>query len=316
MDDLTRDVRPEAPGASRPAARRPRRWPRFIIGGLVLLGLAAGGARYWLNARRFETTDDAEIDAYTTQISSRVAGQVTQLLFADNQHVEAGQTLLLIDPRDYQDRLDQVRGQQASAEATLEQARAQVSVQQAAVNQAAANVRVAEADLVLARQDYERYQRINPGAVTRQQIKSATATFHSDEAKVAASRQTVEGAQAQVRAAQAQVLAAEASLKQAEANTRAAELQLSWCNIVAPVTGMVTHRSVSAGNYVSPGQALVALVQDGRWVTANFKETQLASIRPGQAVEVTVNAVPSVVFRGQSGQLPGRHRHRVQRAAV
>jgi membrane fusion protein (multidrug efflux system) len=306
MDDVIRDVRPATPGASAPATRSPaRRWPRFVIGALVLLGVAAGGTRYWLNARHFETTDDAAIDAYTTQISSRVAGQVTKLLFADNQHVEAGQTLLLIDPRDYQARLDQVRGQQASAEATLQQARAQVSVQQAAVDQAAANVRVAEAELVMARQDYERFQKIAPGAVTRQQVEAATATFHADEAKLEAGRQTVGGARAQVQAAQAQVQAAQAALTQAEANTRAAELQLSYCTVAAPVAGIVTHRTVSAGNYVNPGQALFALVQDGRWVTANFKETQLAAIRPGQDVDLSVDAVPSVTFRGKVDSFQG-----------
>jgi membrane fusion protein (multidrug efflux system) len=271
----------------------------------VLLAVAVGGTRYWLNARHFETTDDASIDSYTTQMASRVAGQVTRLLFADNQHVEAGQVLLLIDPRDYQAKLDQVRGQQASAEATLQQAQAQVSVQQASVDQAAANVRVAEADLVQARQDYERFTKINPNAVTRQQVEAATATFHSDEAKLEARRQTVGGAQAQVRAAQAQVLAAEASLKQAEANTRAAELQLSYCTITAPVAGLLTHRTVSAGNYVNPGQALFALVQDERWVTANFKETQLADMRPGQPVDLWLDAVPSVKFHGMVDSFQG-----------
>ena len=148
MDDLLQDVRPADAGSSRPANRpRAKRWPKFALGLLVLIAASVGGGRYSLNARHFETTDDASIDSYTTQMASRVAGQVTKLLFADNQHVEAGQVLLLIDPRDYQAKLDQVRGQQASAEATVQQAQAQVSVQQAAVDQAAANVRVAEADL-------------------------------------------------------------------------------------------------------------------------------------------------------------------------
>jgi membrane fusion protein (multidrug efflux system) len=113
------------------------------------------------------------------------------------------------------------------------------------------------------------------------------------------SRQMVGGAQAQVRAAQAQVLAAQASLQQAEANTRAAELQISYCTIAAPVAGIVTHRNVSAGNYVNPGQALFALVQDDRWITANFKETQLAGIRPGQDVNLSIDAIPSTTFRGK-----------------
>jgi membrane fusion protein (multidrug efflux system) len=305
MDDLTQAARREEAGASRRTERSAKRLLGFAVGALVLVGLTVGGTLYWLNARNFESTDDAAIDAYTTQMAPRVAGQVTRLLFADNQHVEAGQVLLLIDPRDYQAKVDQARGQQASAEAMLQQARAQVAVQQAAVDQAAANVHVAEAELVQARQDYERYQKINPNAVTRQQVEAATATFHADEAKLDASRQTVGGARAALQAAQAQVQAAQATLKQAEANTRAAELQLSYCTIPAPVAGAVTHRTVSAGNYVNPGQALFALVQDDRWVTANFKETQLARIRTGQAVDLSIDAIPGVTFRGKVDSFQG-----------
>lgn len=311
MDDLTRDVR-QLPGEAsqskettpgeRRAPEKPNRWKRMLgfgIGGLVLIGLAVGGTMHWLNARHFESTDDAMINAYSTQMAPRVAGQVTKLLFADNQHVPAGQALLLIDPRDYQAKLDQARAQQAGAEASLQQAQAQVVVQQSAVDQATANTRVQEADLLQARQDYERFQKINPNAVTRQQVDAATATFHSAQAKLDAGRQTVEGARAQVRAAQAQVLAAQASMKQAEAATQMAELQLSYCSIIAPAAGIVTHRTVEAGNYVTAGQPMFALVQDERWITANFKETQLAGIRPGQDVDVTIDAAPSVRFHGR-----------------
>jgi membrane fusion protein (multidrug efflux system) len=305
MDDMIhrieqRDAGGTAPGAG--SSGKPGRVKRilgFTLGGIVLLALIVGGTLYWLNARHFESTDDAFVDAYTTQMASRVAGQVTRLLFADNQHVAAGQTLLLIDPRDYQARLDQAKAQQASADATLQQSQAQVFVQQANVDQSTANVRVAEADLLQASQDNDRFQKINPNAVTRQQIDAATATFHSAEAKMDASRKMVGGAQAQVRAAEAQVLAAQASLQQAEANTRAAELQISYCTIIAPVAGIVTHRNVSTGNYINPGQALFALVQDDRWVTANFKETQLAGIRPGQDVDLSIDAIPSWTFHGK-----------------
>ena len=305
MDNLTSDVEQTRAGASPTGGRKParsnglKRVLGLATGAIVLVALIVSGTLYWLNARHFESTDDAFVDAYSTQVAARVAGQVTKLLFADNQHVRAGEPLVLIDPRDFQAKLDQAKAQQASAEATLQQSRAQVLVQQANVDQAAANVRVSEADLLQARQDYDRFQKINPHAVTRQQIDAATATFHSAQARLEASRQTVDGAQAQVRAAQAQVLAAQASLQQAEANTQAAELQLSYCTIVAPVAGIVTHRSVDAGNYVSAGQPLFALVQDDRWVTANFKETQLASIRPGQDVDISIDAVPSVTFHGK-----------------
>jgi membrane fusion protein, multidrug efflux system len=303
MDDLTRepDVRNTRPDETRATVKRGgvKRVLGIGFAILIVLGLVIGGTLYWLAARHFETTDDAFIDSYTTQMAPRVAGQVTKLLFADNQHISAGRTLLLIDPRDYQAKLDQAKAQQASAEATLTQSQAQVAVQQASVDQANANVRVEEADLLQAKQDYDRYQTIAAGAVSRQQIEAATATFHSAQAKLEANRQMVGGAQAQLHAAQAQVLASQASVQQAEANTRTAELQLSYCTIVAPVSGVVTHRTVSAGNYVNAGQALFALVQDDRWVTANYKETQLADIRPGEEVDLAIDAAPGVTFRGK-----------------
>jgi membrane fusion protein (multidrug efflux system) len=303
MDDMTRerDVPAADRGDGRPAARRGgiKRVLGLSLGGLVMLGMIAGGTLYWLDARHFETTDDAFVDTYTTQVAPRVAGQVTRLLFADNQHVTAGETLLLIDARDYQAKLDQAKAQQASAEATLTQAQAQVFVQQANVDQANANVRVAEADMLQARQDHDRYHAITAGAVSRQQIDATDSTFHSAQAKLDASRQMVGGAQAQVRSAQAQVQAAQASVQQAIAATQTAALQLSYCTIVAPVAGIVTHRTVSAGNYVNAGQPLFALVQDDRWVTANFKETQLADIRPGQDVGLAIDAAPGVTFHGK-----------------
>ncbi|MBN8906124.1 MAG: HlyD family secretion protein, partial [Rhodospirillales bacterium] len=114
-----------------------------------------------------------------------------------------------------------------------------------------------------------------------------------------AARQAVGGARAQLAAAGAQVLAAEAQVQQADANAAAASLQLSYCTILAPVSGTIASRKVDVGNYVNPGQALFAIVQDDRWVTANFKETQLAHMRPGQDVELSIDAVPSVTFHGR-----------------
>jgi membrane fusion protein, multidrug efflux system len=304
MDDLSRDVErdrteDQSSSTQQPKSGRAKRIVGLAIGGLVLVALIVGGGLYWWENRDYESTDDAFVDAFTTQVAPRVSGQVTRLLFTDNQHVSAGQTLLLIDPSDYQAKLDQAKAQQASAAATVQQAQAQIAVQQAGVDQANANVRVAEADLLQARQDFDRFHEVNPGAVSRQQIEAATATFHSAEAKLEASRQSVTGAQAQVTAARAQAESATASLQQAEANMRTAALQLSYCSITAPVAGVVTHRTVSAGNYVNPGQALFALVPDDRWVTANFKETQLADIRPGQRVNLSIDAVPGVTFHGK-----------------
>jgi membrane fusion protein (multidrug efflux system) len=303
MDDLTRNPDPpsqsqhDAAEAPRPSGARRR---IFVVAGIILVaGLLVGGIYKYLQGRHFESTDDAMIDANTVQVAPRVAGQVTQLLFNDNQHVTAGQVLVRIDPRDYQAKLDQAQAQEAAARASLRQAQGQVIVMQAAVDQDNANVLVDEANLIQARQDYDRYQRINPNAVTRQQIEAATATFHAAQAKRDATRQTVEGAKAQVETSKAQVASAQAQLAQAQAAVQQAELQLSYCTVTAAVTGIVTHRTVDVGNYVNPGQAMFALVQDGRWVTANFKETQLAEMKPGQPVDIAIDAIPGKTFHAK-----------------
>jgi membrane fusion protein, multidrug efflux system len=306
MDDLyPASGRDHATWQSRAEQRSDDRGPRWrrllgIVGALVVgLGVIVVGTIYWLHSRSFENTDDAFVDGYVTQMAPQVAGRVTGLKFVDNEHVTAGQVLLLIDPRDYQVKLDQVTAQRANAEAAVEQARAQLAVQRANLDQSRANVQVAESDLVQARQDYERFTSIDPHAVTRQQVDNATATFRSAQAKLDAAHQTVEGANAQVAAAAAQQRAAETQVRAADANVAAAELQLSYCTIVAPVTGRIGHRTVDVGNYVNPGQALFAIVQDDMWVTANFKETQLADIRPGQPVDISIDAILSTKFRGR-----------------
>jgi membrane fusion protein (multidrug efflux system) len=304
LDVRERDApRIETETGPRVSSEKPR--ARFRRAGLIATGvvlaalLIAGGITWWLNVRNYASTTDAEIDGNVTQMASQVAGRVIAIRFADNQHVNAGQVLIEIDPRDYQVRLDDALAQQQSANAQVQQARAQVDVQQANLDQAQANVLVVQADLTQAQQDYNRYHRINPAAITKQQLDQADATFHAQTAKLAAAKQAVEGARAQIAAAKGQLAAAEASLHQAQANVETARLQLSYTTIAAPVAGRVTHRTVNVGDYVQPGQPLFALVQDDLWVTANFKETELADMKPGDPVTITVDAVPGVTLHGR-----------------
>eukprot|EP01037_Dinobryon_pediforme_P010984 gene10984-11066_t len=276
-----------------------RKWLYIVIGILVLAALIVGGVLYWLDARRFESTDDAFIDGHNAQIAPQVAARVIKVAIDDNQMVQQGQLLVQLDPRDYQIRLDQAVTQKAQMQAQLEQARAQVLLQQAQIEQSAAQVRVGEAELTQAQQDFNRFRAIDPKAITRQQLDNAQATLRTSQAKLDANRQALTGAQAQLVAQQAQVANAEAALQGADVTIRNAQLQLSYTEIHAPEAGRVTRRVVEAGNFVNPGQMLLGIVRPGMWVTANFKETQLAHMRAGQPVDVRVDALPDKVFHGR-----------------
>lgn len=292
MDDV-RQPEPDAAHASPPADTPPKgRGRAFLIVGLVLAVAVVGGVLYWLDARHYESTDDAAIDGHISQIAAEVAGRVIDLRVTDNQVVAAGQILLEIDPRDYQMRLDQARAQQAEAAAQLEQAQATLAVREADVLQAAAQIRVAESDVRQAAQDLARYRAVNPRAITRQTLDTAGTTASGATARLDANRATFGGMQAQLKAAHAQVDAAAATLRNQDAAVANAELQLSRATLRAPAAGRVARRTVELGNYVNAGQALLAIVQPTLWVTANFKETQLTAMHDGQTVRVRVDAFP------------------------
>lgn len=297
-DEAKKDTTPAPEGAEKPKMPAARKWLYIGIGVLVLLGLIAGGTLYWLHARHFESTDDAFIDGHSSQVAPQVAGRVIKVAVDDNQMVQADQLLVVLDPRDYQIRLDQAITQRAQAQAQLEQARAQVLLQQAQIEQSAAQIRVGEAELTQAQQDFNRFRAIDPKAITRQQLDNAQANLRTTQARLEASRHALTGAQAQLVAQQALVANAEAALQGSEVAIRNARLQLSYTEIHAPEAGRVTRGAVEVGNYVNPGQMMLNIVRPGMWVTANFKETQLALMRPGQPVDVTVDALPDKIFHG------------------
>jgi len=294
--DQTGLVRPGQADRGNVAPRR--RLLPFVILFLVLAAGGAGGVFYWLDARHYESTDDAFIDADVSQVSSRIAGRVQRIDVDENQAVKAGQVLLELDPADEQVRLDQALAQQGNAAASLEQAQAQLVLQQANLEQAGAMARVGEADLTQAQQDFARYRAIDPHAVTRQQLDNAAAAARSAQAKLDANRHTVNAAAAQVTAAKAQIDAAQAVLNQMKVGVAQARLQLSYDTITAPKDGRVARRTVQLGNYVKEGQALLAVVPEAVYVTANFKETQLGPMRAGQSVAIVVDAFPGISFHG------------------
>ncbi len=289
-DDKGKDGKPKKPLYKRPGV--------VAIALLVLLALIIAAIVFWRHSEHHETTDDAFIDGYTSQVAAQAAGRVLKLYVTDNQHVAAGQPLVDIDARDVEARLAQARGQLAASEGQYEQAQAQVPVQRANAAEADANVRQAEADLVKATQDLERYRIVNPDAVPRQQVDQAVSAERQARAKRDAARSTARAAHAQIESALAQVRAGKAQVEAGQANVEAASLQGSYTHVVAPIAGRIARRTVDTGNVINVGQPLMAIVSDELWVTANYKETQLTDMKPGQSVEIVADAYPDVKFRG------------------
>ena len=267
-----------------------------IASALVLGAIAC--AYYAWRILPYESTDDAFIEGHVTPIAPQVAGRVIQVLVRDNQFVNAGDVLVQIEPSDYEAKLEQVRANLASARSRLGEARAQLTVDQAKVDQEKANVMSTEAEAKRAEADAQRYQAIGTSGVSQSQIDLSATQARSSSANVTAARNKQLAAESQVTLDQASIETAAAEVKRSEAAVRQAELDLSYTQVKVHESGYVTRKTVEAGSYVQPGQALLAIVPRDLWVVANFKETQLTHMRPGQPVTVRVDAYPHLKLTG------------------
>ncbi|BAZ40053.1 HlyD family secretion protein [Calothrix sp. NIES-4101] len=367
--------------------------PLGLILGLLGVGvLAAGGFgyNYWHYATTHQETDNATVAGHINQVSSKIPGTVSEVLVSDNQLVQQGQLLVKLDPRDYQNKVQQAeaslqtaqRQAQAAAanitlasqttnaktaqaqgdvsgalaaistaQAAVEEAQAGIPAAQAAVAEAQAGISAAQAqvkqanaNLQKAEADYNRYNALfQQGAVAQQQLDTARAAYDVAVAQKSAAQQGVQQAQAklsatkvgvaqaQSRLAQAregvtsaqaklaaskgglqqatageqqtnvnrgQYEAAKASITQAQAALKDAQLQLSYTDITAPAAGRIGRKNVEVGNRVQVGTPMMAVVNNDYWVVANFKETQLGDIKPGEEVEVKLDAFPKHTFKG------------------
>ncbi len=294
---------PVSETASAPPARRRFR-PGLAVGVVIVLAVIAATAHYYVKyVAPYETTDDAFIESYVAFISPRVSGPVVKLLVADNQRVKAGDPLLEIDRRDYQVLVEQASADRAAASSRVHQAEALILVDQAKADQQNAAVAAAQAIADRAAADRGRYESVQSQAVSRSQLDLSKAQASSTAADVEVARHRASAAVAQVELDRADVETARAQVQQAETRLQQAQLQLSYTTIVAPRDGRVTRRTVEEGAYVQTGQALLALVPEEVWVVANFKETQLERMRPGQPVEIRIDAYPRHEFKGKVDSL-------------
>ena len=320
---------------------KPKISRRLLVVGITAIALVTG-LLYWLHARHYETTDDAQVDGHFAQLSTRISGTVTYVnpLVENDRYVKAGTLLLELDPRDYEAELEHAKATLETKEAQAHVAQLQVPITdasafsqlhiaEAARQEAVESVAASQADLVAAQhrvqqdeasaaraeRDRVRYAalvekreisrsyydaRETEAATTTQTLESDRAAVAAAEQKIAQARSLVLQREAQIASARtapqqaldarAQSSSAQGELDEARADVHTAELNLSYTKIYAPVSGVVGHKTVELGHRVQPGQSLLTVVPiDDIWITANFKETQLRHMRPGQAVIIHVD---------------------------
>jgi membrane fusion protein (multidrug efflux system) len=324
--------RREAPGQAPRAPEAPRRRlpgtfrQRAVV---VVALLAAGALAWWLHARRYEDTDNAQIDANISSISPRVPGTVTAVHVEDNQAVKMGEVLVELDPTDLEVGLAQARATVAQAEAQVASEQPSVSITAtsnvAALRAAEQDVESGRTDLAAAQQELDQAEAtaklarsnlergralVAGGSIPPAEFDQRVAVADVATAAVAAARQRLEGRKAHLQTSlarlaetrqnaprqlvtrQAGVEVRRANLELARALLRQAQLNLGYARVTAPADGIVGRRSVNVGDRVQPGQQLMALTQTGDvWVTANFRETQVERMRAGQRARVHVDAI-------------------------
>lgn len=306
-----------SPGTSAPSARPKRpffRRPGVVVAAAIALVIGIiYGAFAMFHSFTHESTDDAFIDAHIIAIAPKVAGRVTAVHVEDNQQVRRSDPLIDIDPGDAEAFLaqkraavDVSRAKERNAEASAEQAEAHLGTLHSAFESAAASANAAAAETKKNRGDLARNtELVTRGAISRQDFEhssidttAAEATLDSKKKQMEAAAAYLKEAEKAAQAARTQVDAAKAEVEESEATAKQAELQLSYAKLSAPEDGRVTTKAVEFGAYVQVGQNLMALVTPKVWVTANFKETQLREMRPGQPVLIAVDAYPDRELRG------------------
>ncbi len=293
------DAQPEGDQNKAPAKSPSRRRRLVALGLLLAVVIGAGGYVYWDQTSHFETTDDAFIAARQSSIAPRVTGYVVAVPVTDNEHVVAGQTIARIDDRDYRIALAQAEAQVGAAQAAVGNIDAQIDAQRAQIDASQAQVDQAQATLVFAQQQAARYKDLEKtGAGSVQNEQQYISQLHQQQAALETAQANLKLAQRQVDTLNAQRKTAEANLAEARARRDQARLNLSYTTVTAAEPGRIVNLGAAVGALAQPGTSLAMFVPDDVWVTANFKETQLDHMRPGQPATISIDAYPERDFHG------------------
>jgi len=301
-------VREFAPGGgldgisiTRRRFRLDRRLGLAALGLLVVVGIAWYGWNWWEVGRFIEATDDAYVGGNVTTLSPHVAGFVSKILVGDNQFVKAGQLVIELDAQDYKANLAHAEAVVQNQTAALANLHAKYALQQSMVDQAEADLLAKKADARYAREDAARYHALAMTTFgTVQNDQKAFAADRKAEATVRSGTAGLDAARQQLTVIDTEIAETQASLAQAQADLRTAELNLGYTKICSPIDGYIAARAGQIGAYTTIGTALLSIVPaHGLWVDANFKEDQLARMRPGQSASFIADVLPGRTFTGR-----------------
>jgi membrane fusion protein, multidrug efflux system len=291
------------------AARGRRLRLRTVLqtaGAIAVLAVAGFyGNYYWTTGRFLISTDDAYVAAHSVMISPKISGYLSEVPVDDNEAVKAGAVLGRIDPRDYQTALDQARANVAAAQASINTLNQQIAQQKLVVEQDRQQVVAVQAALVFSQQDFQRYTHLaTTGYGTVQRAQQAQADITEKQAALRHDTTVVAAAERQIGVFEGQLAQADATLAQQRAMEHQAELNLSYTTITAPVDGTVGVRTLRVGQYVQAGTQLMAVAPlQAVYVVANYKETQLTDVQPGQRVTIDIDTFPGTKVHGHVDSL-------------
>jgi len=261
------------------------------LAAVVVFAGAIGGILWYLDSRHYTNTDDAFIDGRPVSINLEVTGNIVKVPVTDNQIVRVGDLLVQIDDRDYRAAVDLAQAQMDQAQASVENFSAQVYAQESQIAQTETQVVQAQATLDFSKQQNTRYQDlVEKGAGTVQRAEQATSEFQANTAALAATQAVKIVADRQINVLKAQRKNAQAQFSQAQAQKATADVNLTRTTLYATADGRVTRLTAAVGQLATQAQGVMILVPLDVWVTANFKETQLADIRVGQPVDIAIDS--------------------------
>src|ERR1035437_3384400 len=276
---------------------------KVIVYSVLIIALILGGYKgigFYTHYKAYESTDDAQIDGNVVPVIARVGSYVNQIKVVENQPVQAGDLIVLLDTLELYSKLNQISASLESALAQLEVTKSAAKDALQAKNLASLSMEIPKTNLWKAQNEYKRYNELyEQKLATPQQIDTYKANLETAQSQFDIAKQKEESSQLQYQTALSQVKVAEANVSQKQKDIEYAKLQLSYTKIYAPICGVISKNSLQPGQLIQPGQPLMSIVQNKEiWVTANFKETQMQDIKTGNEVEINVDAYPDLEVKG------------------